>query len=371
MIKVSVIVPVYNEESFISQCIETIINQTLKEIEIIFVDNGSTDRTIDIINNYKKSDNRIKLFSCGKRGGGAARNVGLEAATGEYLSFLDADDFFEKDMLEKSYKKSLRTKADITIFKVHFYHQATGAVTDEEAGLISEFLPEKEVFSYKDMPSRIFNTFHNWAWNKLFRREFIINNRIKFQELCRTNDLLFTNKALMLAKRITVIKDRLIFYRVRVSGNCQSSNEESPFDFYEAFKALKEFLISNNLFEEVKLSFINHALDGCIVNLNTLEFGKMHEKCFNKLKKEIFDSLDIQEKYLFDYIQEKQIFKQYKCIKENNYKEYVLNRAGLFKDLYREQLFETYRADHKNDNYFLYKFEANARVWIKALLGRK
>lgn len=367
MVKVSVIVPVYNEEKFISQCIDTIINQTLKDLEIIFVDNGSKDRTIDIINDYKKVDERIKLFFCQKRGGGAARNVGLRVAKGEYLSFLDADDFFEKDMLEKVYNKSVIKKSDVTVFKIHFYNQLTGAITDEKTGLVGEFLPQKEVFSYKDMPDRIFNAFHNWAWNKLFRREFIIENDIEFQELNRTNDLLFTNKALILAKRITTVDRHLIYYRVRTSGNCQSSNDKYPFDFFEAFRELKIFLNDNKVYDEVKESFINHAIDGCIANLNTLEFGKMHERLFEKLKNEIFSELDISDKYFMHEITNSYIYEQYRNIINNDYKNYILLRAEKLKSLYREQLHENYKLYHRFDNFILYKFAISLKRRLRVL----
>ena len=100
MAKVSVILPVYNAGKYLHQCMDSIVNQTLKDIEIICVDDGSSDNSLEILRQYAEKDERVKVIAQANGGAGAARNNGLRAATGEYLSFLDSDDFFELDMLE-------------------------------------------------------------------------------------------------------------------------------------------------------------------------------------------------------------------------------------------------------------------------------
>lgn len=345
MLKVSVIVPVYNDENFITECIESLLNQTLKEIEIIFVDDGSTDQTLDILNHYKKRDQRIKIISQKHKGAGAARNKGMAEAKGQYLSFLDADDFFEKDMLEKVYNRSIEESADITIFKVHFYHDKTGAITDDEAGFICENLSQKPVFNYKDMPDKIFNTFHNWTWNKIFLRKFILINKIEFQELFRTNDLLFTNKALILADKITTVEERLIYYRVRVSGNSQSTNYKNPYDFYVAFSELKEWLVNKGIYGAVRRSYQNHAIDACVYNLCTLEFGKLHEEMFYKLKEEILHNLDIDnmvDTQVYEQYKKNFIFERYQKICDSDFKDYLIYRGNVLKDEYLKLQFYNY-----------------------------
>ena len=105
-VKVSVILPVYNASDYLHQCMDSIVGQTLKDIEIICVDDGSTDNSLDILKEYEQKDKRVKVIQQKNAGAGAARNNGLSIATGEYLSFLDSDDFFEPDMLEKAYEKA-------------------------------------------------------------------------------------------------------------------------------------------------------------------------------------------------------------------------------------------------------------------------
>ena len=110
MCKISVIIPVYNGETYLAQCLDSIIGQTLKEIEIICVNDGSKDRTQQILEKYAEKDSRIQIISQENGGAGAARNAGLRIARGEYLSILDGDDFFEPDMLEKAYKKAKESR---------------------------------------------------------------------------------------------------------------------------------------------------------------------------------------------------------------------------------------------------------------------
>ena len=121
---VSVIIPCYNGEKNLKQCINSVRNQTLADIEIICIDDGSTDTTVDILRDLQKEDSRIILLRQKNAGAGAARNVGLDHATGKYLSFLDADDFFEPDMLEKSVAAAEEYEADFIAFRSDRYYPA-------------------------------------------------------------------------------------------------------------------------------------------------------------------------------------------------------------------------------------------------------
>lgn len=115
-IKVSVIVPVYNQEKYLEQCVKSILVQTLHEAEFIFVDDGSTDSSLSMLKEYEKQDSRVKVITQENGGAGKARNTGLSVARGEYLSFLDSDDFFEPDMLEKAVAALEDSKADFVVF---------------------------------------------------------------------------------------------------------------------------------------------------------------------------------------------------------------------------------------------------------------
>lgn len=346
MSKVSVIVPVFNSEKYLRACVESIIGQTFRDIEILFVDDGSSDASVSILKDYAVRDARIRVLQANHGGGGMARNRGIEEATGEYLSFFDSDDVMEPELIEHAYRKAVQTGADVVIFGARFWQERTGELQEQSWGLRMEMLPEQEVFTFRDMPGYIFNAFHNWPWNKMFRREWVLRQDIRFQPLMRTNDLLFTNKALILADRITVLNEKLVRYRVRVSGSCQSSNGEAPLDFYKAFLALREFLIGQGVYEQVKQSYVNHALDGCIANLNTADFSKGQKALYNLLKTEIFRALDIEgqpDSYFYPVNYENPNMERYHQILCGDYEEYLRFRANDLNRLYEEQLDKTYQ----------------------------
>lgn len=345
-VKVSVIVPVYNAEKYLRECLDSIVGQTMKDLEIICIDDGSEDKSLDILRNYEQKDNRFTVLCQEHLGGGAARNLGLKNAQGEYLSFLDADDFFELNMLEKIYTHCKNHAADIGVFGVSCYHQTTGAQGHEPSGLRKEYLPDKEVFSWKDMPKYIFNAFHNWPWNKLFRREFIFEKGVLFQEIYRTNDLLFTNRALILASRIVVLDNDLIHYRIQTRDNCQSTNYLYPDDFFKALLSLRRFLVDEGIYEAVRQSFINHAADACVSNIISLEFGNAHKNLYEQLKQEILPVLNINEFKLWQYYSFNYNTYLIVCkILSLDYEEFLVDRANYYKQVYIEQKFEDFRKD--------------------------
>ena len=351
-IKVSVVVPVYNAEKYLRECLDSILNQTLKELEIYCVDDGSNDNSVGIIKEYQEKDSRVHFLEQSHKGGGAARNLGMQHAKGEYISFIDADDYIDETMYQKLYDKCNETEADMAVCSVRFLFQATGAIRDSVDGLRVENLPDKEVFSYKDMPDKIFNTFHNWAWNKLFRLSFIKEHQIQFQEVFRTNDLLFTNTALMEANRIATLDEYLIYYRIDPKGtNCQSSNERHLTDFAKAFLALKNYLTERGKYEEVKHSYINHAVDGCIANMNLQEFGKSQEQLFYLLKEDIFEQLDLKQNYDAAYFSEfnHQVgnVEKYQRILDGEYVDYLLYCSQNMKNSFTQLQYDIYHTDQK------------------------
>ena len=129
-VKVSVIVPVFNVGEYLSTSLDSILNQTLEDIEIICINDGSTDDSLNILEYYAKKDKRIKIISKENEGQGTARNVGLDNAQGEFISFVDADDFIKKDMLEKLYNKSVNGNLDLVMCKVSSFDNETHVIDD-------------------------------------------------------------------------------------------------------------------------------------------------------------------------------------------------------------------------------------------------
>lgn len=206
MPKISIIIPVYNVEAYLRQCLDSVLNQTLRDIEIICVDDGSTDASADILKEYSANDSRIKVITRKNGGAGSARNAGLAIATGEWLAFLDADDEFDKMMLAEMVEVGDSSIADIA------------ACTDVSHG-------------------DIFHRWRGWAWDKLFKRDFIKHRQLEFQNLPVSNDLYFTYSALAEAEKIATIPKSYVFHRKR-PGSVETTRDRAPLSPLEAVKAL-------------------------------------------------------------------------------------------------------------------------------------
>lgn len=303
-VKVSVIIPIYNEEKYLSKCLESVIHQTMKEIEIICVDDGSTDSSVAILERYARADSRIKVLTQENTSAGAARNAGMEIAAGEYFSFLDADDFFEPDMLEKAYAQAVAYDCDIVAYRSAQYDEITKCKNQSSGNIKNENMPSKTVFCHKDVERDFFDIFVGWTWDKLFRASFIKDNGICFQNQKSINDLLFVYSALAKAQRISVLKDVLVMKRINnvnsISANYSYSKHYKC--FYEALKALKENLTEWDLYKEIERDYVNYALRFSLWNLKKFENTMVYEELFNLLKEEGFSVLDIlgrDEEYFY------------------------------------------------------------------------
>ena len=306
---VSVIIPVYNVEQYLRQCLDSVVNQTLKDIEIICVNDSSTDNSLAILNEYAARDSRIKVITQPNGGAGAARNNGLSASTGKYLSFLDSDDFFEPDMLELAYEKAEEDKADFVVFQSDQYY-----TDDDKFVQVAWTLREKEIppytpFSHRQMTDNIFKVFVGWAWDKLYNREFVEQNHLLFQEQRTSNDMLFVFSAVAIAKRITVVKKVLAHQRRDAKDSLSKTRENSWYCFYDALLALRERLKSEGLYRELDKDYINYALHFSLWNINTLA-EPTKTKLITTMKSEWFEELGIKGKSE-EYFYNKKEYKQY------------------------------------------------------------
>jgi glycosyltransferase involved in cell wall biosynthesis len=316
--KVSVIIPVYNSERYLRQCLDSLVNQTLRDIEIIIVDDGSTDNSLDILRAYEARDNRIIVKMQQRRFAGAARNAGMEVARGEYLSFLDSDDFFERNMLKKAYEKCVACNADIGLYKAKQYIETSGEFIEADWVLKKQYLPSNDPFSYRDIPRYIFQLSSSCPWNKLFKSEFIHSNRLIFQETYSANDVRFVYMACLLARRITVIDKYLVNYRTGINTNIQSTKDKYPLSFYDAFLSLKKSIEDLELYPEVEQSFVNIALSNCHSNLETMKSDDAFRLVYQKLKDEGFKELGI-DAHTEDYFYLKSDYQKYCNIQRTYY----------------------------------------------------
>ncbi len=293
--KVSVIIPVYNVENYLKQCMDSVLGQTLEDIEVICVNDSSTDGSLAILQQYERKDSRVKVITQKNGGAGAARNNGMKLATGKYLSFLDSDDFFEPNMLELAYENAEKYHSDFAVYCSDQYHTEEDCFKEAKWVVRKAELPPYQPFTYRQMTMNIFKVFVGWAWDKLYLREFVENHNLQFQEQRTSNDMLFVFSAVFLAKRISFVDEVLAHQRRDTKDSLSKTRENSWQCFYHALSALKSRLIEENKYKELERDFINYALHACLWNYRTLA-EPTKSMLGDKLRNEWFRELGIADK---------------------------------------------------------------------------
>lgn len=290
---ISVIITVYNGEQYLTECLDGIIAQTLKDIEIICVDDASTDSTPQILKKYQ--DKITVITNEENRMAGESRNIGFSKAVGEYVIFLDADDMFEPDMLCKAYEKARACEADICIFKEDLFSESMEKRVDYAyAEMTMRELGEKAFFSPREVADSLFGLWNGWAWDKLFRRRFIIQTGLQFQKLRSTNDGFFVHAAMASAKKITLLNEVLVHHRTGSSGSISNRRDGSWESCLMYLKALQKFLLENGLFLTYERSYLNWTLDFLYWNYQTLR-KENREKLADSIRRFFFGELDIHK----------------------------------------------------------------------------
>ncbi|ARQ98472.1 ss-1,4-galactosyltransferase [Campylobacter devanensis] len=273
--KVSIIIPVYNVEKYLRECLDSVINQTLKDIAIICINDGSTDSSLEILKEYAKNDSRIHIVDKINGGLGAARNSGIKYLIDsninpKYIYFADSDDWLDIQALEKLYNKSQESNSDICIMEVARYIEATNKIDKKDPWYTNKCykIRKNDVCSFDEIKSVLFSSCC-MAYCHLYSYEFLINYLWKNEEFYPQN-LLFEDiyphiKSLILAKRIAFLDEALYYYRIR-EGSIMTSSAKSKrtFDIFKTFDLIENFLIEQNLMNELKIdfySFICGAID--------------------------------------------------------------------------------------------------------------
>lgn len=216
-VKVSIVVPIYNVEKYLPKCVESLMSQNLKEVEIILVDDGSPDNSGQLAEDYAKRDNRIKVIHQKNTGLGPARNSGIDAATGEYVGFVDSDDWVNMEMYSCLYKCALRTKADI-VFGGHRDMTRGVAKVIKSHPLAGKVLNKDEIISIRKnlfghaIGEAVVEAFPMQVWTGIYRRKMILDNKLRFEEI-QSEDTIFNLDAYKCAQIISYIGNTDYCYR--------------------------------------------------------------------------------------------------------------------------------------------------------------
>lgn len=268
--KISVIIPVYNVAPYLGQCLDSFLQQTFKDIEIICVDDGSTDGSCRIIEEYAKKDRRIRAVHMENAGAGAARNKGMEWARGEYLHFCDPDDYVDTTILSKLYNAASKNDADISLCRWTRFDNATGR--DEPpfqfSGGVKKLIDTgKTVVEPREVREGLFIMAGYGPVCKLFRRKFIEGKSLRFQKIRRTNDMFFVTSALANANKIAFVDESLYHYRKGIKS--ATSTDSLAASFCIALEGLKVRLVSDGLYETFKKCYLPLVMTSFINNVTT------------------------------------------------------------------------------------------------------
>lgn len=242
MSKISVLVPVYNVAIFLRQCMDSIINQTLKDIEIICINDGSTDDSLEILKMYAQKDLRIKIIDKKNTGYGHSMNMGLQAATGEYIGIVESDDFVEPDMFAQLYSAAINSEAEIV--KSNYIEYKNGENYFVE--LLKDMKYQQNISPNQDM-------FYKQAtiWSAIYKRSFLLKNNICFNETpgASYQDTAFNFKVLACAERMFLLKEAFLHYRTD-NANSSVNSRDKVFCVCDEYDEIQLFLERNNILRE-------------------------------------------------------------------------------------------------------------------------
>lgn len=307
-VKVSVIVPVYNAKKTIRDCLEAIVGQTLKEIEVICVDDGSKDGSWKVIEEIRQKDDRVRLIRQENQGAGVARNVGMKEARGDYLVFLDSDDYFEPDMLRSAWECCRKTGAEACAWAADAVHIETGESVPYRSAFDKRYILKTNPFdpASDEAHEIVMQMFNGVPWTKMFSRELIQRTGLQFQALRTTNDSFFIYSALVRARRIVTLDRVLVHRRKGIASSLTQTREKSWQCFFQAYAAIRDRLEEDGLFERFERTYMNRLMKTLLWQVESIS-PEGAEKMVAYLREEGFEKLGLdryEPEYYYDHLYE-------------------------------------------------------------------
>ena len=271
-VKVSIIIPVYNTQKYIKKCLDSVINQTYRNIEIICINDGSTDDSINILKEYKENEPRIILIDKKNEGVSTARNVGLDIATGSYIMFVDSDDYVEPQFVEKPLKKITETNTDICVFG-HYEEKKENTIKDIQKNILLTNLSEKYEYSIKDLKG-----FQYFVWDKIWDASFIKNYNIKFFSSKSAEDIAFNLGCCFKKPNYSFLPECLYHYTTDRNNSAVQDRLKLLSTDLEAYSYLlksDDYKNADNTYKELILKIL---LDSSLWNIDHISILQYFQK---------------------------------------------------------------------------------------------
>ena len=307
---ISVIIPVYNIQQHLRECLDSVLGQSYPHLQVICVDDGSTDESPAILAEYAQKDPRVQVIRQQNAGPGAARNTGLEAATGEYVIFLDSDDWFEPDFLEQMVDTAQREGADVAICRAVEFDTNSGRELPSEWMMKKQYLPGKLAFAPQEMADHLFQFTYGMPWDKFYRRELLTSSGIRYPALKNSEDLAFVYPTLLASTRIAVVDQVLIHHRINRMASVSNSRCGQPEAPYEAFQIVKEYLEQHQLMDTYRRSFLNWAMEFLVWHISNMSQRDIQRQYLNTLRRQWLPQLHFEE-HPASYYESKSCYAKY------------------------------------------------------------
>ncbi len=361
MIKVSVIVPVYNAEEYLEQCMNSIRGQTLKDIEIICVDDGSTDDSLEVLKRHAEEDSRIQILCQTNQYAGVARNHGMKHANGKYLSFLDADDYFESDMLERMYQQAEANQVDVVMCRYAERLETKDKMTFPDWAFIDSFFDgtkksvPKNRFSGKQLNhAGLFQISRGWAWDKLFRTDFVRRCGYEYQDFRSSEDGYFVYMLLTRAEQISYMDDIFITHRIDLPHSLSNTKEKEWMNGFKMFMMIKRELEQQGIYELYQQSFLNEVISFMSWYLESMRLFEAYTKVYAYIKENlepIIKALNHNKSYYF----QEQSYEWYEKVNSLSSEEYLFEERKRTGDIIQWQRGEIQERDWVFPYYLLEK----------------
>ena len=346
-VKISVILPVYNVANYLRKCLDSLVNQTFKDFEVICVNDGSTDLSLSILEGYALSDSRFKIITQENQGLSGARNTGIRNVQGEYILFVDSDDWLADNALELLYNHVQGFNSDITMFKFKYYDEyssifSEGPFTNLEV-IDSSFFTGN--FYYMDVLDIIFKISHA-PFNKLYKTSFINDLGAEFLHGSYYEDLEFFYKVFLKSKKVSVLPEYLYFYRIR-DKSISTSGDEGSFDIFNILETTKEYIIDAGIYDKIKqdwLMFIvvnfkyvylrlNDVLKDQFIDIMKEKYNsyELNDVCYN-------DNWHYEDRAFHASILDAQNYREFNLIYEKVSNEILVKHYKDLADNYKKQI---------------------------------
>lgn len=312
MVKISVIVPVYNAESELSFCLDSIISQSFSNIEILCINYGSTDDSLKILEQYAIFDPRIKIVNQEHKGIACAKNKGIELAQGEFITFIDTTDRISPLMYERLYHNAKNRKSDVVYCNLIWYNTISHKYFAYNNGF-SDFLEQRYKntgFCENEVEPAIFFEIPCPCWNKIYLCEFIKSKNIKFIEDHVMEDIPFFAQVFLKAQRISFDKNKYYIYRTNKKPSLIQYSEKDYDDIFFMLNATKNIFLENNKWNKYKTLWLLYEAKTLLVQLKDMD-DSLKEEYYNKIKRHFeekdFNEYDVEflkKITLYSYIEE-------------------------------------------------------------------